>query len=392
MPELSIMIKPASSLCNLRCKYCFYHDVSQIREEHNLGIMSAETSDRLIKSALSFAEGDSVAFAFQGGEPLLAGIDYFKDFSERVKKYNLRGSRIFFSIQTNGLLIDEQWARFFHDEHFLVGLSLDGDMAANRFRVDANGTNRFYKILNAAQMLTMHEVDFNILTVLTGYAAENIDRIYSFFKRKGFKYLQFIPCLRPFGDKSESELYMTNEQYAYFLIHLFNAYVKDYVRGEYMSIRQFDNWVQMYVGRQPEQCGVCGHCMHQFVVEGNGNVYPCDFYCLDEWLLGNINSDELEAMANSKKAADFIRESLSGFEVSLALGFDFFFLCFDLFESDSGSRCGKSFRNQVISSISGCDMHGLAGKTEVLNILQKDQIHRCHCCMPFLKSFFRERC
>ena len=121
------------------------------------------------------------------------------------------------------MLIDEQWARFFHDEHFLVGLSLDGDMAANRFRVDANGTNRFYKILNAAQMLTMHEVDFNILTVLTGYAAENIDRIYSFFKRKGFKYLQFIPCLRPFGDKSESELYMTNEQYAYFLIHLFNA-------------------------------------------------------------------------------------------------------------------------------------------------------------------------
>ena len=97
-------------------------------------------------------------------------------------------------------MIDEQWARFFHDEHFLVGLSLDGDMEANRFRVDANGTNRFYKILNAAQMLTMHEVDFNILTVLTGCAAENIDRIYSFFKRKGFKYLQFIPCLRPFGD------------------------------------------------------------------------------------------------------------------------------------------------------------------------------------------------
>ena len=78
MPELSIMIKPASSLCNLRCEYCFYHDVSQIREEHNLGIMSAETSDRLIKSALDFARGDSVAFAFQGGEPLLAGFDYFK--------------------------------------------------------------------------------------------------------------------------------------------------------------------------------------------------------------------------------------------------------------------------------------------------------------------------
>lgn len=311
LPPLSIMIKPASSLCNLRCKYCFYHDVSQIREEHNLGIMHSETSDRLIKSALSFANGESVAFAFQGGEPLMAGMDYFTDFVRRVKSYNTLGSRIYFSIQTNGILVDEQWAKFFHDNEFLVGLSLDGDMEANRFRVDAKGTNRFYKILNAAEMLKMHEVEFNILTVLTGYAAENIDRIYSFFKRKGFKYLQFIPCLRPFGDESENEMYMTNEQYAHFLIHLFNSYVKDYVRGEYTSIRQFDNWVNMFVGKPPEQCGVCGHCMHQFVVEGNGNVYPCDFYCLDEWLLGNINSEELESMANSKTADAFIRESLT---------------------------------------------------------------------------------
>ena len=311
MPPLSIMIKPASSLCNLRCKYCFYHDVSQIREEHDLGIMSPQTSDRLISSALKFAAGESVAFAFQGGEPLLAGIGYFRDFVDCVKRSNTLGSRIFFSIQTNGMLIDADWAEFFHDNGFLVGLSLDGDMEANRFRVDAKGGNRFYKVLNAAELLKMYEVDFNILTVLTGYAAENIDRIYSFFKRKGFKYLQFIPCLRPFGDSSESELYMTNDQYAHFLIHLFNSYVKDYVRGEYTSVRQFDNWIQMYVGKQPEQCGVCGHCMHQFVVEGNGNVYPCDFYCLDEWLLGNINSDELEKMANSSRANEFIRESLT---------------------------------------------------------------------------------
>ncbi len=310
MPPLSIMIKPASSACNLRCKYCFYHDVSQNRQEQNLGVMSEDTADSLIKSAVDFAAGESIAFAFQGGEPLLAGIDYFKNFVVRLNELNVHKSQAFFSIQTNGMLVDEEWAKFFHENRFLVGLSLDGDMDTNRFRIDAQGHNRFYKILNAATLFEQYKVEFNILTVLTGYAAENIDKIYSFFKEKGFKYLQFIPCLRPFGDKSESELYMTNEQYAHFLIHLFNSYVKDYVRSNYISIRQFDNWVHLYLGNRPEQCGICGHCTHQFVVEGNGNIYPCDFYCLDEWLLGNINEQSLESMAKSKKAHDFIAESL----------------------------------------------------------------------------------
>ena len=137
-----------------------------------------------------------------------------------------------------------------------------------------------------------------------------IGEVRRYFRDKGFKYLQFIPCLRPFGDKSESELYMTNEQYADFLIKCFNYFVKDYVRGEYTSIRYFDNLVHMYVGNRPEQCGVCGHCTHQFVVEGNGNVYPCDFYCTDEWLLGNVNEESFAALANCEKAKKFIFESL----------------------------------------------------------------------------------
>ena len=304
------MIKPASSSCNLRCKYCFYHDVSHNRQEQNLGIMQFDTAEALIKSAVEFANGDSIAFAFQGGEPLIAGLDYFRKFVELFNKINIYNSRAYFSIQTNGMLVDTEWARFFKENNFLVGLSLDGDMDANKFRVDSQGHNRFYKILNAANILEQNGVEFNILTVLTGYAAENIDRIYSFFKSKGFRYLQFIPCLRPFGDKSENEMFMTNEQYSHFLIHLFNAYVKDYVRGEYVSIRQFDNWVHLYVGNPPEQCGACGHCTHQFVVEGNGNVYPCDFYCIDEWLLGNIKDTSLKAMAVSLKAEKFIAESL----------------------------------------------------------------------------------
>ena len=190
MPPLSIMIKPASSLCNLRCKYCFYCDVAANREVFSLGKMNEATAEKLIKDALSFAEGSSVAFAFQGGEPLLAGMDYFKFFTEAVKKYNTKGSEIYYSLQTNGTLINDEWARFFTENKFLIGLSLDGDYEGNKFRVDANGQNSYYKIITAANKLKKHKTEFNILTVLTGYCAENAERIYKYFRSQGFGYLQ----------------------------------------------------------------------------------------------------------------------------------------------------------------------------------------------------------
>lgn len=304
------MIKPASSLCNMRCRYCFYHNVTDLREVKSFGVMTGETAENLIKKAFDFADGESVAFAFQGGEPLIAGLDYFRDFVEKTKKLNKKNSPVFFGLQTNGTLVSDEWAEFFKENNFLIGLSLDGDLKANRFRVDENYENTYDKILRAAEIFKAHGVDFNILTVLTGYCAENIDSIYKSLTQKGFKYLQFIPCLRPFDDKSENEMYMTVRQYAKFLIHGFNAYVKDYVRHDYTSVRYFDNLVRLYLGDSPEQCGLCGHCMHQFVCEGNGNIYPCDFYCTDEWLLGNINDSDFDTLAHSKKAEDFLRESL----------------------------------------------------------------------------------
>ena len=310
MPALSIMIKPASSLCNLRCKYCFYCDVASHRDVFSLGVMKEETAEKLIKSALKFADGCSVAFAFQGGEPLIAGLDYFKFFTETVERLNEKNSEIFYSIQTNGTLVTDEWARFFREKKFLVGLSLDGDYEGNKFRVYDKGQNSYYKITSAANKFKKHGVEFNILTVLTGYCAENAERIYKHFRSQGFGYLQFIPCLRPMGDNTESELYMTPQQYSDFLIRIFNLYVKDFSRGRYMSIRQFDNWVRMYLGERAEQCGLMGHCTHQFVAEGNGNIYPCDFYCTDEWLLGNINESSLEEMAKGEKAKAFIMESL----------------------------------------------------------------------------------
>lgn len=310
MPPLSMMIKPASSLCNLSCEYCFYRDVSEHREHLGFGMMDKNTAYTLIKKSLEFANGESAAFAFQGGEPTLAGLDYFKFFVDTVNELNTKNSRVFYSIQTNGTTINGEWADFFAQNHFLVGLSLDGDHDGNKFRKKPSGENSYYKITSAAQILTKHNVDFNILTVLTGYCAENGERIYKYFRSKGFRYLQFIPCLRPFGSQEQSELYMTSEKYADFLIKVFNLYVKDYVRHQYVSVRQFDNWVRSYLRQPTEQCGIMGHCTHQFVSEANGNIYPCDFYCTDKYLLGNINVTDLSEMVNSKIAKDFIRESL----------------------------------------------------------------------------------
>lgn len=311
MPPLSLMIKPASSLCNLSCEYCFYRDVSEHREHLGFGKMTTETAEILIRKALEFANGEPAAFAFQGGEPTLAGLPYFRFFVDTVNRLNNKNSRVFYSIQTNGTLIDAEWASFFAENGFLVGLSLDGDFEGNKFRKKPSGQNSFYKILPAAEILKKHHAEFNILTVLTGYCAENGERIYRFFRSKGFRYLQFIPCLRPFGSDEQSELYMTSDQYADFLIKVFNLYVKDYVRHQYISVRQFDNWVRLYLRQPTEQCGICGHCSHQFVSEANGNIYPCDFYCTDEYLLGNVHDDmDFMTMANSETAKNFIRESL----------------------------------------------------------------------------------
>ncbi len=310
MRNLSIMLKPASSLCNLRCKYCFYHSLADTRESFSFGKMSYDTADNIISKALDFAEGGSIYFAFQGGEPLFVGLDWFEHFVESVGRLNNGRSVINYSLQTNGTLIDEKWAKFFKKYDFLLGVSLDGDQTANRFRMDWDYGYSFNKVKSALDILREHEVRVNILTVATGYTADHIEDVYRFFTQNGYKHLQFIPCLRPFGDDSESELYMTVEQYASFLIRLFNLYVKDYVRHDYTSVRQLDNMVHLYLGNKTEQCGVEGHCSHQFVVEGNGGVYPCDFYCVDEWLLGNINDDDFYTLANSDKAIEFIRESL----------------------------------------------------------------------------------
>lgn len=327
MPPISIMLKPASSNCNLRCKYCFYHSLSAQRETPCHGIMSEDTLRDVMKKAFDFADGNLVVFNFQGGEPLLAGKDFFRRFAQLLPELNTKRSAVHVGVQTNGTLIDEEWCDIFLKNRYLVGLSLDGDEPNNALRVDADGNPSFDKVYAAAKLLQQKKVDFNILSVLTKPVAENINRVYAFFRKNRFKHLQFIPCLKPLGIKAdtpedffrngevaevaaEADFHLSSEDFEKFLNKAFSLYMKDYIDGKFTSIRLFDNFVRLAHAQRAEQCGMNGHCTHQYVIEADGEVYPCDFYCIDEYSLGNILETDFETLEHHPKAMAFITESL----------------------------------------------------------------------------------
>lgn len=313
MPPLSLLIKPASGGCNLCCEYCFYHDEQQNRETFSYGMMSEETLEILIKKALEYARGQC-SFGFQGGEPTLRGLDFYRRAVELQKKYNVHGVRIVNAIQTNGLLIDNDWARFLHENRFLVGLSLDGTKEIHdASRLDPQGKGTFNRVLQAAQKLTAHQVEFNLLTVVTGRTAGSIAKIYSFYRRSGLLYQQYIPCLDPLGEERGSSPWsLTPEKYGAFLKTLFDLWYRDVTAGRFIFIRYFENLLGMLLGRPPEHCGLSGQCAVQNVVEADGSVYPCDFYCLDSWRLGNIRENSWKEMSEGETARRFLAEGSMG--------------------------------------------------------------------------------
>lgn len=305
---ISVMLKPASSNCNLACEYCFYHSLSSKRTDFSKGFMSDDTAKRVVDSALEFADSTDVYFTFQGGEPLLCSLDFYKNFVSYVKKSNKKGSNVHYCLQTNGTLINDEFALFFKENGFLIGVSLDGDKEVNKYRIYPNGKSSFDDILKGIDILKKHNVSFNVLSVLTKNTALNFRKAYRFFKSNDLKYIQFIVGLKPFGEK-ENDMYMNNDDYAYFLTKGFNIYYNDYLRGDFVSIRTFDNYISLINGNNAEQCGMNGFCSNQFVVEGDGSVYPCDFYCTDEWLLGNINESSFKQMYKTSKCVEFIKSS-----------------------------------------------------------------------------------
>lgn len=311
MPPLSLLIKPASSLCNMNCRYCFYDDVSEKRLIPSHGLMTDAVLETLVKRALAFAD-KQCTLAFQGGEPTLAGLAFYRRLVELEQRHNMKHLQINNAIQTNGIAIDAEWARFLADHHFLVGISLDGPREIHDAnRMDARGHGSFDRVMTAIQHLKAEKVQFNILSVVTGGSARHADKIYRFFRREGFDFLQFIPCLDPLGEEPfQLNHSLTPGRFGQFLVSLFDLWHDDVLKGNPVSIRWFDNLAGMMLGAPPEACGMSGCCSCQFVVEADGSVYPCDFYVLDEWKVGDIMTDGFSEMRSSPNAERFIRTSL----------------------------------------------------------------------------------
>ncbi len=278
-----------------------------MRESFSKGMMSEALFEDIFKKALSYANGDRLYLSFQGGEPLLRGKAFFEFVGKLVSPH----PNVSAVIQTNGTLIDDEWIDIFKKHNFLIGISLDGAEENNRCRVTADGAPAFPDIMRGIGLLKRRGVPFNVLTVLSRSVVVNIDEIYDFYKAQDFKFLQFIPFLKPLdGQPYDPDSYPTEEEYAVFLKKLFARYLADIKDGKYISIRQFDNFVRLAHGKSAEQCGMNGFCSHQFVIEADGTVYPCDFYCLDEFELGNIAATDFSALAVCPAAKNFIRESL----------------------------------------------------------------------------------
>lgn len=315
MPPLTVLLKPASGSCNMRCSYCFYADEAQNRATENYGMMSEATLEAVVRECLARAEG-SCSFGFQGGEPTLRGLGFFRRCTALVEQYRPSGLAVSYFLQTNGLLLDESWAAFFREHRFLVGLSLDGDKELHdACRPDAAGKGTFNRALRAARLLDRFGVEYNVLTVVTARTARSIRRVYRFFMKNGLVYQQYIPCLDPLGEPRGLHPWsLTPEAYGEFLIRLFDEWYADRRAGRFVYIRYFENLAALMLGRPPESCGMLGHCGPQLVVEADGSAYPCDFYMLDDYRLGNFNTDGLPGMEARREEIGFLKESFLGLE------------------------------------------------------------------------------
>lgn len=305
----TFLIKPASSLCNLRCRYCFYEDIAENRTCKSMGIMTQETADLLIGEAFRLLDRNGEAvFAFQGGEPTVAGLEYFRHFCGRVHQLAPAGVHYSFSIQTNGTLLDEAWADFFAQEDFLVGISLDGSKDLhNTHRVDAEGKDTWNRVVKSVRLLQKWKVRFNALCVVTGQCAQKPEQAYRQLKKLGISFIQYIACLDPIEEPRGAQPFsLTPEAYGKFLCRVFALWYSDWAQGQYTSVRLFDDYVHLLLGDGGGTCATCGQCGGYLVVEGDGSLYPCDFYVLDKWRLGKLGDAPLGEILQGPEMRAFL--------------------------------------------------------------------------------------
>ncbi|MGL9731065.1 SPASM domain-containing protein [Enterococcus sp. DIV0756] len=309
MKHISILVKPASSLCNISCKYCFYADISSSRDVRSYGKMTDGTTKKMIANIyLDLADGDELTLAFQGGEPTLAGLAYFEKLVKLIERQSKRVT-VHYAIQTNGLIINERWCKFLKQHDFLVGLSIDGLPSYHDLnRLDIKGRGTYHRIIATKKLFDKYQIDYNMLCVLTNQLAKEAKKVFRFLLEQSISFIQFIPCLDELSAAGKSSYALTPQRFASFYQQLFKLWLKELENGQYISIKLFDDLVYLFANKQVNACGLIGNCQIQYVIEADGSVYPCDFYVLDEYRMGFIQEKGLKELFQQAITRDFLCE------------------------------------------------------------------------------------
>lgn len=302
---ISVMWKTVSEACNLACNYCYYSRCGGRPGKFNR--IEDEVLEKFIKEYMEISKGVAT-FAWQGGEPLLAGLDFFEKVVALQAKYAPKNTIISNSLQTNGTLITEEWARFFKKYNFLIGVSLDGPKEINDARrVTGSGAGSYELIMKGINILRKHKVDFNILTVVHETNVHRAKELLDFYEKEDFKFVQFIPAMNFLAQETDAQgnYLITPKEYGDFLCEAFDAWYNDGYPNT--SIRFFDNMLNVYLHREAELCVHRKTCAKTIVLEQNGDAYPCDFFINDRYKMGNVGKDRLIDILNSPIYNDFLQ-------------------------------------------------------------------------------------
>ncbi len=312
------MIKPAGSACNLDCHYCYYLDKA-LQYGGKQAVMNDEMLELYIKQYIEANDVPDVMFCWHGGEPLLLGVGFYRKAMEFQQKYG-KDKKILNTLQTNGMLLTQEWCDFFVEHNFLVGVSLDGPKDIHdAFRLTKSQQPTFDKVMEGVRLMAQSGVEFNTLSVVNHLCEGRGAEIYQFFKSIGSKYMQFLPAVEHVVDKEGhhrplivspetenariAEWSVTPKGYGKFLIDIFDQWVINDVGTYY--VQMFDATLANTCGVIPGVCSMCETCGDALIVEHNGDVYSCDHFVYPEYLLGNIAQTHLLDIYNSRQRIDF---------------------------------------------------------------------------------------
>ena len=317
---LYVMLKPTGAHCNLACKYCYYLEKNKLYPTAQRHLMSDEMLEQFTREYIEAQTMSQVLFTWHGGEPLLRSIDFYRKALSLQQKY-AGGRRIDNVIQTNGTLLTDEWCEFFAQNHWLVGISIDGPQPDHdHYRLTAAGKPSWKKVMQGIKLLKKHGVEWNAMAVVNAYNANHPLEFYRFFKENGCQFLQFTPIverltrhedgrtLTSLADKDEislSEASVTPEQWGYFLCAIFDEWVRKDVGKIFVEI--FDCTLANWMGISPGICAYSKECGHAGVMEHNGDVYSCDHFVFPEYKLGNIRDHSLIDMLYGEQQQEFSR-------------------------------------------------------------------------------------